>query len=62
LTAYTRANAIGTFAETDRGILRQGMLADIVVLDRDLRTIPPGDIRNAQVQATVVGGKVVFRQ
>jgi predicted amidohydrolase YtcJ len=62
LTAYTRANAIGTFAETDRGILRQGMLADIVVLDRDLRTIPPEDIRNAQVQATVVGGKVVFRQ
>jgi predicted amidohydrolase YtcJ len=61
LTAYTRGNAVGVFAEQDRGMLRVGMLADIVVLDRDLRVIAPDDIRNAQVEATIVGGKVVFR-
>jgi predicted amidohydrolase YtcJ len=61
LTAYTRGNAIGTFAEADRGMIRVGMLADLVVLDRDLRTIPPDEIRNTQVQATVVGGRVVYQ-
>lgn len=62
LTAYTRGNAIGTFAEADRGMLKVGMLADIVLIDRDLRTTPPAEIRNAQVQATIVGGRVVFRK
>jgi predicted amidohydrolase YtcJ len=60
LTAYTRGNAIGTFAESERGTLRVGMLADIVLLDRDLRVIAPDEIRNTQVQATIVGGKVVY--
>ena len=62
LTAYTRANAFATFAEADRGVLREGMLADIVVLDRDLRTIPPDEIRNVKVLATIVGGKAVYRK
>jgi predicted amidohydrolase YtcJ len=60
--AYTRGNAVGAFAEQDRGMLRVGMLADIVVLNRDLRVIAPDEIRNAQVQATIVGGKVVYQQ
>src|SRR5690606_22980441 len=61
LRAYTAANAYATFAEADRGVLREGMLADLVVLDRDLRAIPPDEIRQAQVMATVVGGRVVSR-
>ena len=62
LRAYTSANAFGNFAESDRGTLREGMLADIVVLDRDLRTIPPDEIRNANVQVTIVGGRVVYEK
>lgn len=62
LRAYTAANAYATFAEADRGVLREGMLADLVVLDRDLRAIPPDEIRQAQVMATVVGGRVVYRK
>lgn len=61
LRAYTAANAVANFAEADRGILRVGMLADIVVLDRDLRSIAPDEIRNAKVQATIVGGKIVYQ-
>lgn len=61
LRAYTAANAYATFAEADRGVLREGMLADLVLLDRDIRSIPPAEIREAQVMATVVGGRVVFR-
>lgn len=61
LAAYTRANAFGTFAEARRGTIRPGMLADVVVLDRDLRTIPPDQIKDVAVRLTVVGGKVVYR-
>jgi predicted amidohydrolase YtcJ len=62
LRAYTSANAFATFGEADRGVLREGMLADLVLIDRDLRVIPPAEIRNAEVVATVVGGRVVYRR
>ena len=38
------------------------MLADLVVLDRDLFTIKPETIRDAHVVMTVVGGKVVYER
>ena len=60
LSAYTAANAYGVFAERNRGRLAPGYLADLVVLDQDLTTIPPEEIQHAGVRATVVGGKVVF--
>lgn len=60
LHAYTAENAYGVFAEQRRGTLKPGMLADLVVLDHDLRSIPPDSIRNTRVRYTVVGGQVVF--
>jgi predicted amidohydrolase YtcJ len=36
------------------------MLADIVVLDRDLFTTPPSEIVRASVQTTILGGQVVY--
>jgi predicted amidohydrolase YtcJ len=60
LRAYTAGDAYAVFAEGSRGKLVPGYLADIVLLDRDLTTIPPESIEQAQVLATVVGGKVVF--
>jgi hypothetical protein len=60
LHAYTAENAYGVFAEQRRGMLKQGMLADLIVLDHDIRSIPPDSIRNTRVRYTVVGGKVVF--
>jgi predicted amidohydrolase YtcJ len=60
LRAYTATNAYGVFAESSRGKLAPGYLADLVLLDRNLASIPPGTINQAQVRATVIGGKVVF--
>jgi predicted amidohydrolase YtcJ len=60
LRAYTSGAAFAGFAERERGVLRAGMLADLVMIDRDLTRIPPGTIRDAKVLLTVVGGKVVY--
>jgi hypothetical protein len=60
LQAYTGGNAYGVFAEGRRGRLAPGYLADLVLLDRDLTRIPPEEIEQAQVEATVVGGRVVY--
>jgi predicted amidohydrolase YtcJ len=61
LRAYTSGNAYGVFAEDRRGKLAPGYLADLVLLDRDITRISPEEIEQAAVEATVVGGKVVFR-
>lgn len=60
LRAYTVGNAYAIFAEGNRGMLRRGYKADLVLLDRDLSTIRPEDIGNAQVRATIVDGRVVY--
>jgi cytosine/adenosine deaminase-related metal-dependent hydrolase len=41
------------------GTLEPGKLADFVVLDKDLLTVPENDIPTVQVLMTSVGGKVV---
>ncbi len=38
------------------------MLADLVVWDRDLLTVPEREILDAAPVLTVVGGRVVFRR
>jgi predicted amidohydrolase YtcJ len=60
LTAYTAGGAYASFMEKQTGTIAVGMLADITVIDRDLRAIAPEEIRNARIVRTIVGGKTVF--
>ena len=60
LRAHTVAAAYAEFAEGRKGTITVGRLADFVVVDRDLLTIPSNDIPNVRVIMTVVGGRVVF--
>jgi len=60
LAAYTTGSAYAEFAEKQKGTLAPGMLADFVVLDRDLTEIPPAQILGTRVLRTVVGGKTVY--
>lgn len=62
LRAYTFEGAFASFDEHKKGRIEVGMLADLVLLDRDLTTIEPTMIREAQVLKTVVGGRIVFSQ
>ncbi len=60
LAAYTTGSAYAEFAEKEKGTLAPGMLADFVVLDRDLTKVEPAEILKTEVLRTVVGGKTVF--
>src|SRR6266581_2572999 len=60
LRAYTWGNAFATFDERTRGVLAPGHDADIVVLDRNLFTLPADSLDQARVRCTIVGGKVVY--
>jgi predicted amidohydrolase YtcJ len=57
---YTWGSAYGEHLEGVKGTLAPGRLADLVVMDRDLFTIPPEEILKAQVDVTITGGRVVW--
>ena len=60
LRAYTLGNAAGVFAENDRGTLSPGKRADLIIIDRDIRSISADSLRQAAVRLTIVSGKVIF--
>ncbi len=62
LAAYTTGAAWAAFRERDLGTLEPGKLADFAVLDRDLFAIPAREIRDVQVEMTVVGGRIVHER
>ena len=62
LRAYTTGSAYAEYRETRKGMLRRGMLADLVLIDRDLTSVPPETIRDAKVLLTIVGGRVVYER
>jgi predicted amidohydrolase YtcJ len=62
LYAYTVAAAYASFEEDEKGVLSQGRLADFVILERDLFSIPPEEIGEVKVVTTVVGGKVAHER
>ena len=59
LIAHTRSNAYLMFRENSLGSIRPGLLADLLVLDRDYLTVPADEIRDITPIATMVGGRVV---
>jgi predicted amidohydrolase YtcJ len=58
--AYTFGSAYAEFAELAKGTIEPGKLADVVVLDKDIFTIPPTQIETARVQLTVMDGRIVY--
>jgi predicted amidohydrolase YtcJ len=60
IAAYTIGSAFAEFAEKDKGVIAPGMLADFIVLDRDVTAIVPQKLLQTKVLRTVVGGKTVY--
>ena len=62
LYAYTAEGAYASCEEDVKGKIKEGMLADFAVLDKDLFNIPPKEIAQAKVEKTFVGGECVFQR
>ncbi|HXG70120.1 MAG TPA: amidohydrolase family protein, partial [Gemmatimonadaceae bacterium] len=62
LKSYTINGAKSAFEEKTRGSLKPGKYADMVVLSKDILTIPEDQIPTAQVMYTIVGGKVRYKR
>jgi predicted amidohydrolase YtcJ len=62
LKAYTLNGAYAAFQENIKGSLTPGKLADMVVLSRDILTVPEDLIPGTDVLITILGGKVVYQK
>ena len=60
LETYTLNAAFAAFEEESKGSLKVGKYADLVVLSKDILTIPEEQIPSTEVRYTIVGGKVRY--
>jgi hypothetical protein len=60
IAAYTTGSAFAEFEEKEKGMLAPGMLADFIVLDRDVTASAAEKVLATKVLRTVVGGKTVY--
>ena len=61
LASYTRDNAWVEFNEHRKGKIQPGMMADIVVMNKDLEKLPPQDLDSARAAVTLCGGRITYR-
>jgi predicted amidohydrolase YtcJ len=57
---YTLGSAYAQFMDDRKGMIKSGFLADIVIVNNNLLTIPENEIMKTRVDYTIVGGKVVY--
>jgi hypothetical protein len=60
LRSVTSEAAWQNFEEKDRGSIEPGKLADFVIVDRNPLTVPPMELRDLKVMATIIGGEKMF--
>jgi predicted amidohydrolase YtcJ len=60
IRAYTINPAYGSREEARKGSITPGKLADLAVLDRNIRKASPREILGTKVRLTVFNGKVVY--
>lgn len=61
IDAYTIESAYAEFMEDRKGRIKEGYYADMVLLDRDIFTVDPMEIKDILPVMTMVGGKIVYK-
>lgn len=59
---YTIGSAYAEFQENVKGRIKPGYYADLIIIDRDIFTIPADEIKDIKVELTMVDGRVVYRK
>lgn len=62
IDCYTLGSAYNEFKEDFKGRLKPGYVADLIVLDSDIFTIDSLDIKDIQVEKTMIDGSFVFER
>jgi predicted amidohydrolase YtcJ len=62
LRMYTINNAYGTFEEDIKGSLEESKLADLVVLSKDILTVPVEEVKDTIIDMTMVDGRIVYQR
>ncbi len=60
IASYTKDAAYAEFAENEKGQIKVGMVADLVLLSDDIFTIPPENITDVRVSMTFCNGRLVY--
>ncbi len=60
LLGYTKWAAKAYGRDNELGTLKKGMLADLVILDRNLFKVSNSDILGTNVELTMLGGKIIY--
>jgi predicted amidohydrolase YtcJ len=61
IRVYTLNGAYLAKEENTKGSIEPGKLADMIVLDRDVFTVPVDEIKNVKVLTTIVDGHIVYQ-
>ncbi|HLO12050.1 MAG TPA: amidohydrolase [Pseudoneobacillus sp.] len=58
---FTKGSAYAICHENDRGMIKEGFLADFTILEKNIFTVPVDEIANLKVKMTVIGGDIVYQ-
>ena len=61
IASYTINNAYQMHMEDKLGSIEPGKLADLVILEQDLFSIPASEIHKVKVCETILDGKTVYK-
>ena len=62
IRCHTVESAYAEFAENEKGQIKVGMLADLVVHSKDLLTVEPKEILTTEPVDTIFNGKIVYQK
>ncbi len=60
LKMFTCNGAYGIFEENEKGTLKAGKLADIVILDKDILSVPSDKVESIKVCVTIKSGEILY--
>lgn len=60
VSLFTKGSAFAACHEINRGIIKEGNIADFTILQEDIFKINPDQIADVTVSKTVIGGEIVY--